>query len=278
MKNKEIDTKILKYYVDEAGDGVLFGHKGRDRLKDDDAQKFFILGMVVCKDEDMITHELETLRQKLLNNPLYSTIPSMLPNARKTACYFHAKDDHAEIRAKVFEFLTECDFKFYAVIKDMRKVRDYVRERNNMDIEYRYKPDELYDLTVRMLFKNHLHKHSRYEIIFAPRGRSDRTNKLRLELEKSRKRFLREHSKNHTPDIIVNAMYPHQAPCLQVVDYCLWALQRCYEKYEARFLHALWDKASVIHDVDCPCEKHYGKYFSKKAVPPNPEEIKKRWI
>jgi len=34
------------YYVDEAGDGVLFGPMGRDRLADADAPRFFMLGMV----------------------------------------------------------------------------------------------------------------------------------------------------------------------------------------------------------------------------------------
>ena len=33
----------------------------------------------------------------------YATIYSMKPEAQKTARAFHAKDDHAEIRSKVFE-------------------------------------------------------------------------------------------------------------------------------------------------------------------------------
>lgn len=78
--------------------------------------------------------------------------------AGKTARSFHAKDDHSEIRSKVFELLVEIDFKFFAVVKDMRSVREYVRQRNTMHAGYRYNPNELYDLTVRMLFKNRLHQ------------------------------------------------------------------------------------------------------------------------
>ena len=209
------------FYVDEAGDGVLFGPKGRNRLQDPDASQFFMLGMVRCGNDRQIENALSTLRQQLLSNPLYSSIPSMQSEAMKTARAFHAKNDHPEVRAKVFEALAELDFRFFAVIKDMRAVKRYVDDRN------------------------------------------------RMHMEKER---------SHTPEIVVRPAYPWEAPCLQVADYCLWALQRCYEKIEPRFLHKIWEKVSLIHDVDDPSGKEYGKYFSRKAKPPDLNAIKDRWI
>jgi len=47
----------VTYYVDEGGDGVLFGPKGRDRLADADAQ-FFMLGMVRCVSEEGVVRQL----------------------------------------------------------------------------------------------------------------------------------------------------------------------------------------------------------------------------
>jgi len=276
MENK--NQKCPTFYVDEAGDGVLFGSKGRDRLSDSDAQQFFMLGMVRCADDVAVKLALTRLRKDLLKNPLYSSIPSMQPNARKTARAFHAKDDHPEVRAKVFECLTHLDFRIYAVIKDMRAVRLYVQNRNRMHATYRYTPNELYDLTVRMLFKQRLHKHDAYRITFARRGKSDRTLTLSNELEKTRLSFLAEQKKNHTPEIEIRPAYPWEEPCLQVADYCLWALQRCYERHESRFIRALWSKVSLIHDVDDPLGKSYGTYLSRKAEPPNLEKIKNRWI
>jgi hypothetical protein len=276
------DTEPVKvaptFYVDEAGDGVLFGPKGRDRLQDPGASQFFMLGMVRCAKDAGVVDALADLRAQLLTNRLYAAIPSMKPAAKKTARAFHAKDDHPEVRAKVFELLCGLDFKFFAVIKDMRAVKRYVENRNRMHADYRYKPNELYDLTVRMLFKQRLHKHERYEITFARRGRSDRTKTLRDELEKTRLRFLEEHGKDHTPEIVVRPAHTWEEPCLQAADYCLWALQRCYERHEARFLHALWDKVSLIHDVDDPEGKAYGTFFSRKAEPPDPAKIRNRWI
>ena len=135
------DTPNVRYYVDEAGDGVLFGPRGRSRLEDSDARRFFILGMVQIDDPLPIEQAFNSLRSMLLSNPLYASIPSLQPKAGKTAKYFHAKDDHSEIRAKVFELLLAMDFKFYAVIKDMHAVLEYVKRRNQMHAEYRYKPD-----------------------------------------------------------------------------------------------------------------------------------------
>ena len=174
MSNATPTFSPVTYYVDEAGEGVLFGPMGRDRLQDADAPQFFMLGMVRCADEADAARQLAGLRAALQKNPLYATIYSLKPEAQKTARAFHAKDDHAEIRSKVFELLVGLDFKFYAVVKDMRAVREYVKSRNAMDSAYRYRPNELYDLTVRMLFKQRLHKEDHYRVIFARRGKSCR--------------------------------------------------------------------------------------------------------
>ena len=268
----------VTYYVDEAGDGVLFGPMGRDRLTDPDAPKFFMLGMVRCTDDAGVARRLAELRASLQQNPLYSTIHSFRPEAQKTARAFHAKDDHAEIRSKVFELLVTLDFRFYAVIKDMRVVRDYVKRRNLMDSDYRYHPNELYDLTVRMLFKQRLHKEDHYRVVFARRGTSDRTTALAQEMSDARQRFFNEHSITNAPTLEIHPAYPWESPGIQVADYCLWALQRCYERFEARFLHALWTKVSLIHDVDDTSAAEYGRYLTRKGLPPDPEKIKSRWI
>lgn len=266
------------YYVDEAGDGVLFGPKGRNRLADPDAPQFFMLGMVRCACDADAAAALEKLRKDLVTHPLYSSIHSLQPAVGKTFRAFHAKDDHLEIRSKVLELLLTLDFKFYAVIKDMRSVLRYVENRNRMNTDYRYHPNELYDLTVRMLFKHRLHKHDHYRITFARRGKSDRTKALSDHLEETRRKFLMEQDLQHEPTLEIQPAYPWEQSCLQIADYCLWALQRCYERHESRFLHALWPKVSIIHDVDDPLGKSYGSYLTRKGAPPDPEKIKIRWV
>lgn len=266
------------YYVDEAGDGILFGPQGRLRLKDPDASRFFMLGMVQCADGAAIGVALDQMRRELASNPLYASIPSMLPEAQKTARVFHAKDDHAEIRARVFERLLTFDFKFFAVIKDMWAVHRYVIGRNQMNSEYRYHPNELYDLSVRLLLGQRLHKEEHYQVVFARRGKSDRTEALLEQLERARKRFLETGVPGKDPRLEIVPAYPWEHPCLQVADYCLWALQRCYERHEARFLNAIWPKVSLVRDVDCPGGKGYGQYLTRNGPLPAVEEIKSRRI
>ncbi len=147
-----------------------------------------------------------------------------------------------------------------------------------MHADYRYRPNELYDLTVRMLFKQRLHTQDHYRITFARRGKSDRTKSLKEQLEHTRQAFLLKHGLQHEPTLEIVPAYPWDQPCLQIADYCLWALQRCYERHEPRFLHALWPKVSLIHDVDDPLGKKYGTYLSRETPPPDPEKIKCRWI
>ncbi|MDZ4852280.1 MAG: DUF3800 domain-containing protein [Pirellulaceae bacterium] len=275
--NKVEPPSIATFYVDEAGDGILFGPMGRNRLDDPDAPKFFMLGMVRCTVDAEAEAALSALRASLLANPLYATIHTMRPSVQKTARSFHAKDDHAEVRAKVFEALLGLDFKFFAVIKDMRSVLRYVEGRNQMHANYRYHPNELYDLTVRMLFKNQLHKHDQYEITFARRGASDRTKALVTQLDLARQAFIAQHGRASNSSLGIHPAYPWQRPCLQIADYCLWALQRCYERHECRFLQAIWNKVSFIHDVDDP-RKTYGSFLTRNSPPPDPEQIKNRWI
>lgn len=278
--NDSQDHPIASYYVDEAGDGILFGRKGRLRLNEPDARQYFMLGMARCANDQDASKQLNHLRQSLLANPLYAGIPSMAPEAKKTARFFHAKDDHNEIRARVFELLLQIDFKFFAVIKDMRKVHEYVQSRNQMDADYKYHPNELYDLTTRMLFKHRLHKHSAYRITFARRGKSDRTQALKDQLTKARERFTQEHARDlEEAHMEICPSYPWQSTCLQIADYALWALQRCYEKGEDRFLRALWPKVSLIHDVDDPSgNKGYGSYLTRKSQFPDIQAIKNRRI
>lgn len=58
----------------------------------------------------------------------------------------------------------------------------------------------------------------------------------------------REHAKSGKL-IQVNGAYPSQNPMLQVVDYCLWALQRYYERGEERYIEYIWGKVDRIEEI-----------------------------
>jgi hypothetical protein len=252
------------YFVDEAGDPVLFGKRGKVIINSEGCSRFFILGVLECNHPDVLMNEFNNLRQNLLSDPYFKKVPSMQPEARKTYYAFHAKDDIPEVRHEVFSTLRKSDVKFLAVVRRKERVLEYVRQRNMTDPIYRYNPNELYDYMVRILFRNLLHKEDYYEITFAKRGNQDRTEALRASLTQAQQRFAEKWGKKGNSKINIYAKSPLDSGGLQAVDYFLWSLQRFYERHEERYLEYLWSKFRLVHDMDDTSKAQYGVYYDKK--------------
>jgi hypothetical protein len=188
----------------------------------------------------------------------------MQAEQRKTAIAFHAKDDLPEVRREVFTLLSRQNVQFFAVVRDKAVIAQKVLEQNEKRPAYRYHPNQLYDRCVSHLFKERLHKRDGYSIIFARRGKSDRTEALDKALQAARTAFRKRWGIVGTAPIEISASDLAEAPCLQAVDYYLWALQRFYEKQEDRFLNLIWPQTRLIADVDDTREKGYGVYYSQK--------------
>ena len=252
------------YFVDEAGDPILFNRRREIIIGREGCSQYFMLGLIDIPNPELLNHELTRLRERLLADPYFKRVPSMQPAARKTALAFHAKDDVQEVRHKVFSLLVQHEMRFFAVVRDKQKILAYVRKRNKQDTAYRYSPNELYDSLVRRLFKERLHKDDGYEICFARRGASDRTIALRVALENARQTFYQKWRIRNDAPISVVAGKPQHSPGLQATDYFLWALQRLYERGEERYLEYIWPRVSLIHDVDDTQSTGYGVYYNQK--------------
>ncbi len=257
-------TERKHYFVDEAGDPILFGARGKVLVGSEGCSRFFILGLADVEDPTRLREDLAALRTHLLADPYFKQVPSMQPEERKTALLFHAKDDLPEVRREVFPLIQRHPIRFSAIVRDKLRVLAYVRSRNETDPAYRYRPNELYDYMVRRLFKERLHKHSAYRVCFARRGSADRTEALTRALEVARKRFAEEQQIAASPAIEVVPASPVRESSLQVVDYFLWALQRTFERREDRFLQLLWPKCSLVIDADDSREKRYGRYYTRQ--------------
>lgn len=265
---KQKSAESTHYFVDESGDGVLFGSQGRVLLGQPEGRSHFMLGLLQVAQPQKLAQELETLRQDLLKDPYFKNVASMRPERNKTALMFHAKDDVPEVRREVFKVLAQHDVKFYAVVRDMRYVLAYVQERNGRDASYRYRPDELYDQTVARLFKDRLHSYEACCISYGVRGTADRTRAFENALGLARTRFEQKWGKTVTTQIELLPSSPRKEPCLQAADYMLWALHRYYSREESRFIDMLWDKVGLIHAVDDKASAAYGTYYTKKKPLP----------
>lgn len=261
---------VRYYYVDEAGDPVLFNAKGHVIVGEEGCSRFFILGKLDVVDPDTVATALNELRQRLLADPYFKDVPSLRPEQRKTARLFHAKDDVPEVRREVFKLLAELDVRFYAVLRDKRVIAEKVLAYNKKNPNYRYHPNQLYDRCIPLLFQERLHQHEVYRIVFAKRGSKDRTQAFERGLLQAKARFREKKNIEGTAPIEVVASDSAHVTCLQATDYFLWALQRCFERRERRFLDLLWPKVGLILDRDDTQSKGTGEYYIRKEpIPPD---------
>jgi len=275
LSNERPSSSKCHYFVDEAGDPNLFNHRKKITVGVKGCSTYFMLGLLEVTDPERLGAELGALRQQIVNDPYFKSVPSVQPNRRKTAQAFHAKDDLPEIRRDVYALLLHHDLRFFAVVRDKRRIVQRVREHNLKQPLYRYHPNQLYDRSVSRLFKDRLHKEGAFRIVFARRGTSDRTIAFKQALENARQNFRRTWGIEGNAPIEVVASQPSIEPCLQAADYFLWALQRLFEKNESRYLDFIWPKVSLIHDIDDVANHEYGEYYTQRN-PLNRDAISKR--
>ena len=253
------------YFVDEAGDSTLFSGAGKVIVGQEGCSRFFILGLLWVENPFELETAMKELRQRLIADPYFASVPSMQPQNQKTAVCFHAKDDLPEVRREVFNLLVQtAGIRFFAVVQDKMKAVQYVRQRNARELSYRYHPNEMYDYLVRRLFRDRLHKADQNIVCFAKRGKSDRTEALKKALQQARQRFYDKYGIQTNSSFDIQITEPKHSGGLQAVDYFLWALQRLFERGEDRYITYLWKQVSLIHDIDDTRENEYGKYYDQK--------------
>ena len=264
-QSQKAETSIRHYFIDEGGDSTLFSSKGKVLIETEGCSRFFILGLLEVTDPATLQQDFDNLRARLMSNPYFDGVPSMQAKWRKTAVAFHAKDDLAEVRMEVFRLLRDTEgLRFFAVVADKWRALEYVRERNEGDPDYRYRPNEFYDYLIRRLFKQRLHQSSKYHITFSQRGKSDRTAALRQALQIARDRFAEQQNVISNASLQVSEATPKAQVGLQAVDYFIWALQRLYERGEERYVNYLWQDFRLVQDIDDRREAGYGVYYTQK--------------
>lgn len=249
------------YFIDEAGDLTLFNKKKKVIVGSEGCSKYFILGVAHITDPHSVRKRLDILRTEILKDQYLINIPSV---HKKTKVAFHAKDDCPEVRREVFKLINSIDVKIYSIIRRKKDILNMVSTYNKKDETWRYNQNEIYDSCVKRVFKDRLHSAKENHITFARRGKSDRNKSLNQELNKAISNFEKSTGKIVNSSHFVSSNYPSNEPCLQIIDYFLWALQRLYERHEERYFTYLKDKFIRIIDLDDKREKSYGVYFDER--------------
>ena len=112
------------------------------------------------------------------------------------------------------------------------------------------------------LFKTGFHQADHFDLVFASRGKKNRSAALRAALQKAETIYEQSFGIKLKHTVNVTSSSPVQHPGLQAVDYFLWALQRLYEKGEDRFWSFVWPKVRVIHDLDDIREHSFGTIYT----------------
>ena len=203
------------------------------------------------------------MREELCSDAYLSSIPSVKGKSSKS---FHAKDDCSEVRMAVYKLIKTFDMKAYCIVRRKETILRDVRRQNSLDAGWKYKENKIYDSCVKRLFKDRLHSAEENHITFSHRGKSDRNKALKNELEKAVANYEKFSGRKVESSHHVISNYPTNDPCLQVIDYLLWAVQRLYERHEDRYFNFLSEKYVRIIDLDDKRKKDYGVYYDSRNI------------
>jgi hypothetical protein len=218
-----LGSRRLYLFADEAGNFDFSLGRG--------ASQYFILGSITVESPD-IGADLLALRRELAwdGHGLESA--------------FHATDDLQVVRDQVFELVRGADLRVDATILDKRKTQPQFSE----DAEAFYK----------LAWYLHM-KH------VAPRitRRDDQLMVVAATLStRKRRRVVRE----SLADVVQQttrcrwqvAHWPAESdPCLQIADYCTWAIQRAYERGDRRSYDLIADKIATESEPLARSDKLY---------------------
>jgi len=126
---------------------------------------------------------------------------------------------------------------------------------------------------VKRLFRNLLHKADSNSIVFARRGKSERFEALSQAITRVQVNFEAKFGRPSDKPTRVHSLFSGDVAGLQVIDYCLWALQRLFERQEERYFDVLRSKFRLIIDLDDTRNHPYGEYYSD-SNPLTAEKIK----
>ncbi len=208
---------VRKYiYADESGDFKFSNHHRVSR--------YFILTTVLIDDHNIELAMLDLRRELVWNG-------TKLPRE------FHATEDSQLVRDKVFEVLNRYDFRIDATVLNKRKA--YPGIRNSEEQFYRYAC--FYHM--KYVAPRVASTDDELLVIAASIGTRRKLDDFRAAVEGVLKLT------SPTQAVQIDAWPAAVDPCLQVADYCCWAIQRKWERGDCRSYDLIKDKIRSEYDL-----------------------------
>ncbi len=223
------------YFIDESGDADFFGKRGKELWKIDGWNPLLIMGLLETNNRKQLRKDVIQFHAELLNDPYYGGIHSL----NKGNHFFHARSDHPEVRAAFFQFLRRRnDFNCFFVVR--------YKDPQVFINEFQKNTAKFYFHVVKQLIDLPKFSHTNHHQFYLSRRNKTTNDRFNQVLEDALCKEMYTERLNYQAEIVKSAEYPE----LWIIDYMLWALQRCLLKKEKRFLNALSDKVSIIQDND----------------------------
>jgi hypothetical protein len=252
----------IYFFVDENGDSTFYNRKGKLIVGEPGCSTHLTLGFIRVKhDPNEIRQAMVKLHQEVINDPYFQQLPSFAD----TSVAFHANKDAPEVRYLVFRLIRSLNFKACFVMS-------HKNEQVFQELHHG-KTNEYYDDLIARLFQNSLHRYQRNHICIATRGSRTRQKPLEMAVERARLRFQTIYNVER-PDTTVS-IEPQSLkgePCLSVIDYVGWALQRAHVHNDMRYYRLIEDKIGIIVEMETGkkpaiyCEKNPFKVKDRPGV------------
>ncbi|MFG1210556.1 DUF3800 domain-containing protein [Xanthobacter flavus] len=200
--------------------------------RDQNVSRFFVLCTVVMNDCRVATDLLE-LRRRLAWD------------GAELGEYFHATTDKQDVRNAVFDVIRRHEFKVQATIMEKSKAQPQVKETKPTFYQYGYFYHFKFGVS-RLLGPA-----SETLVTTASLG----TRKEKVAFEGAVSDVMRQ--TNGSRQWKADFMPCHSDPCLQVADYCAWAIQRKWERDDTRSYDLISDRISYEYDLWARGTTHY---------------------
>jgi hypothetical protein len=194
--------------------------------------RYFIVCTIAMTDCDAGS-ELLALRRRLAWGGL------------KVADYFHATTDTQEIRDQVFQSLEKHEFEIQATIMEKSKSMPSIRETHAAFYQHGW--FRHFQFGMREPIQRCTELHVTAASVGTKKGQAVFTEAVRDVLRRTvGKRAYRSSFWRSSSD-----------PCLQIADYCTWAIQRKWERGDARSYDLIKDRITYECDLFENETEHY---------------------
>lgn len=243
--------KTNYFFVDEAGDPVFYDKNGNLIVGNEGCSKILLIGFIKTIDPEPLRKALANLQKVLAADKYLQSIPSF----SKSMQYFHAKDDCPEIKEKVFKCIVDLDFKAEFIVARKIKALFVKRHQSNANV--------FYDDLITKLFQNKLHLAASNKIYYAVRGNRIRQEPITNAIQTAILSFESRWNTKVTSTIDVQAQTLSGEPCLQIVDYINWAVQRAFIRRDMRYFNFVKEKVSYLVDI-YDTDKYPKNYYNSR--------------